>query len=75
MASLVRHRSRKLRFYASNNDGVSVSGDIYVYTHDLTSDEHKKVVGRVIRGVPKMLENIPYTDFGFDNISVKKVKS
>jgi hypothetical protein len=66
-----RYKQKRLNVYACDG-GITIHGDIYVGTSDLTPDEHKKLVGRVIRGIPKMLEGLPFTDFGTDNISISK---
>lgn len=66
-----RYRQKRLHVYASDG-GVTIHGDIYVGTTDLMPEEHKKLLGRVIRGIPKMLEGLPFTDFGIDNISISK---
>ena len=65
------YKQKRLNVYASCGD-VTIHGDIHVGARGLTSEEHKKLVGRVIRGIPKMLEGLPYTDFGIDNITISK---
>lgn len=67
--------NQMLRFHAYERDGsVSISGEIYVNTKNLTSMERGRVISRVIRGIPELLKNVPYSDFGFDNIRVSRVR-
>jgi hypothetical protein len=70
-------REQNLRVWASEKDGPSVSLNIHVGCSKsiLTADEFKRVVSRLIRGLPALLEDLPYSDFGLDNISIKKVKN
>jgi hypothetical protein len=70
-----RYQQKRLNVYACDGD-ITIHGDIHVGAQvgpvGLTPAEHKKLVARVIRGIPKMLEGLPYTDFGIDNISISK---
>jgi hypothetical protein len=62
-----------LRTWARSQN-VCVYGDITIHTEDLIADEHQRVVSRLTRGIPMLLEGLPYSDFGIDNISIKRVR-
>ena len=66
-----KYRQKRLTVYASDG-GITIHGDIHVGAHDLTPEEHKKLVCRVIRRIPALLEGLPFSDFGIDNISISK---
>jgi hypothetical protein len=68
------YRCKKLRVYANDGGDITIHGEIYVGTRNLTTAEYRKLLSRVVRGIPKMLEGLPYTDFGIDNISIKRVR-
>jgi hypothetical protein len=70
MATNYKHK--KLHVYASDGGDVTIHGDIYVGAHRLTTGEYRKLVSRVIRGIPKFLEGLPFCDLGVDNISIKR---
>ena len=69
---MAKLRQKKLQVYANDGGGVTIHADIHVYAQDLTSGEYRELLSRVIRGVPKMLEDLPFCDFGIDNISIKR---
>lgn len=62
---------RRIRVWAQSNN-VTVHADIAIQSDYLSGEEHRAIVSRLVRGIPKMLENIPYTDFGIDNIEITK---
>lgn len=74
---MANHRSQNIRVWASEQDGPSIHMNIEVYcgATDLDALQFKQVVGRLIRSIPPALATIPYTDFGIDNISIKKVRA
>jgi hypothetical protein len=66
------YRYKRLHVYANDGGDVTIHGELYVGAHRLTASEYRKLIGRVIRGIPKMLEGLPYCDLGFDNITIKR---
>jgi len=73
--SRTRYKVKRLNLYASDGD-ISIHGDIHVGAQvgpgGLTTDEHKRVIRAVHRALPKILEGVPFADFGIDNISISK---
>ncbi len=66
-----KYRQKRLTVYASDG-GITIHGDIHVGAHDLTPEEHKKLVCRVIRRIPRCLRDCPFrisalTTFQFQN--------
>lgn len=72
---MAKYRVRRLNLYARDGD-VTIHGDIHVGAQvgagGLTPDEYKKVMRAVHRALPKIVEGIPFTDFGIDNTQIAK---
>lgn len=72
---MAKYRVKRINLYACDGD-VIIHGDIHVGaqvgTGGLTPDEYKKVMRAVHRALPKIVEGVPFTDFGIDNISISK---
>lgn len=69
---MANYRHKKLHLYANDGGDVTIHGELYIGAHRLTAGEFKKLVGRVIRGIPKALEGLPFTDLGTDNIAISR---
>jgi hypothetical protein len=69
----IKSRHKRLRLYAKDA-GITIFGDFSVHGERLTSDEFRRLVGRLIRGIPAMLAGLPFCDFGIDNIKIQRMK-
>lgn len=74
MAKTKNYR-KSFRVYASNN-GITAYADLLIYSFDgsLTAEEFAKIARQFHRNIPKLVEGLPWTDFGIDNIDIRKVR-
>ena len=72
---MAKYKVKRLQLYAQDGD-ITISGDIHIGAQigpgGLTPAEHKRVIRVVHRALPKIVESVPFADFGIDNISISK---
>lgn len=72
---MAKYRVKRLNLYAHDGD-ITVHGDIHIGAQvgagGLAPAEYKKVLRAVHRALPRIVEGVPFTDFGIDNIHIAK---
>ena len=69
-------KQQKIHVYAQDplSPNITIHADFWVYASDLTSDEFRHVLRKLKRGIVASLADIPFTDFGSDNVEVRQVR-